>query len=301
MRTIRPWAVLGLALPFCSCIDFAGQTLTYRYDRATDTLRMFIVYEAVNASRDKAGSEAPVTDEEKAQLESVVKGRRAFFFDNWISEFDREKNREELQENRRKLAEAGPAEQERLKADVELREALDKAVLVKNGRFYLNPKGQLCGWQYVAVSGVTRLLPLINKRVRLEVRDVNTVEMGERARQRLRAFAEKSDWVQVDGNQVRIRFVMDYDQFVKNRKGMAGEKRPFDFKTQDAVVNYDEPVVELILGRLDQEVTTLARPAEDKASGALVAYVKEKYGLVPMPDLEKRRADFIRDGKIPEE
>jgi len=303
MRACRWPAAFGISLLLCSCIDFNGQTLTYRYDRAGDTLLMFVVYEAIHvAAEDKAGADPPVTDKEKEQLESVNRGRRAFFFDNWISEFDGERIEREIGEARRKLAEAvPPADRARLKADVEFFEAVIKTVRVKNGRFYLNGKGQLCGWQYVTVSGVSRLLPLINAWAKRMVQDMKTEGLGDRARQRLRALVDKEDWVRIDGNQIRIRIVLPYDDFAKNRKEMMNDSRkPLDFRTQDAVLNYDEPVAEVILGRLDQETTTLSRPAEDKSSGALVAYVKEKYGLVPEPDLEKLRREFIRSGKLPE-
>ena len=60
MRGCRWLATLGVALLLCSCIDFYGQTLAYRYDRTSDTLLMFIVYEALHiAADDKAGMEGP--------------------------------------------------------------------------------------------------------------------------------------------------------------------------------------------------------------------------------------------------
>src|SRR5439155_20837429 len=76
------------------CLEFEDQTLTYRYDAGTDTLRIFQDYHGIFGADDTA----KVTEAEVEQLDSVLKGQRTFFFANWILEYNREQLRELLQE-----------------------------------------------------------------------------------------------------------------------------------------------------------------------------------------------------------
>jgi hypothetical protein len=301
MGIVRGMAVVAAALALGSCIDFEGQNLSYRYDQASDTLRIFIVYEAIFTSgAEGKAAERPLARDEKNQLESVVRGRRAFFFGNWLTEFDGKGFERDIADLRKKLEKTdAPDQRAWMKSDLEMYEAVNKAIRVQNGRFYLDDRGRLCGWQYVTISNVSGIVSRINNFARRKFAEI-AYEMGESAPQRLRDFAKKGECVRVDGNQVRIRFYRSYPKFVESRRNAIEKKEPFDIRTQDAVLNYDEPMVEVIFGRLGQKTTTLSRPAEGKSSEILIKYVKEKYGLVPMPDLEKLRATFIETGKIPE-
>ena len=74
------------------CLEFEDQTLTYRYDAGTDTLRIFQDYHGIFGADDAA----KVTPAEEEQLDSVLKGQRTFFFANWILEYNREQLREFL-------------------------------------------------------------------------------------------------------------------------------------------------------------------------------------------------------------
>jgi len=301
MGTSRLVVARGVALLLCSCLDFTGQVMTYRYDRAGDTLLIFQVYEGLHTTGvDEDPPRDLPTAEEKQQLDAVVKGQRTFFFGNWLTDHDAARNAAGIEECRAKLADADPGEQARLKTWIGLLERVNASVRVRNGGFYLNAKNQLCGYQYVVVTGVTPLVSAINACAGLKAREFDAETLGERARRRLRDFMEKGEWVRIDGNQVRIRFVCTPEEFRKHRGNLdGGDRKPVDLATQDLVLNYDEPIAEVILGRLDQEVTTLARPSVRKASGALTAHVKETYGLAPMPDLEALRAAFLRSGTVP--
>jgi len=302
MGTSRLVVALGVALLLCSCLDFTGQVMTYRYDRAGDTLLIFQVYEGLHTTGvDEDPPRDLPTAEEKQQLDAVVKGQRTFFFGNWLTDFDAARNASKIEEHRAKLADADPAEQACLKAWMGLLERVNASVRVRNGGFYLDAKGQLCGTQYVVVTGVTPLVSAIHAYAGLKAREFgDKSQLGERALRRLRAFTEKGEWVRIDGNQVRIRFACTPEEFRRHRKSLNDEQKLLDLVTQDMVLNYDEPIAEVILGCLDQEVTTLARPSVRKASGALTAHVRETYGLAPMPDLEALRAAFLHSGRVPD-
>ena len=68
-----------------SCIEFEKQTLTFRYDRTEERLRIFQVYEGIFGGERQEG----LKDDEKKQLDSVFERERTFFFANWIWEYDR--------------------------------------------------------------------------------------------------------------------------------------------------------------------------------------------------------------------
>ena len=81
--------VVCLAL-FSGCLEFEQQTLTYRYDAKTDTLRIFQSYQGIFGADAKDG----LSQDELAQLDSVLTGQRTFFFANWIFEYNRDQLRE---------------------------------------------------------------------------------------------------------------------------------------------------------------------------------------------------------------
>ena len=78
--------VVCLAL-FTGCLEFEQQTLTYRYDAKTDTLRIFQSYQGIFGADAKDG----LSQDELAQLDSVLTGQRTFFFANWIFELESER------------------------------------------------------------------------------------------------------------------------------------------------------------------------------------------------------------------
>ena len=137
-RMLRLFALLPMLL-LIGCLEFEDQTLSYRYDSGTDTLRIFQDYHGIFGADDTA----KVTDAEMEQLDSVLKGQRTFFFANWILEYNREQLRELLEQlkdpqkrKEMKLSEPASAGYEKL-----LTLALDN-VRVENNGFYFDEIGR---------------------------------------------------------------------------------------------------------------------------------------------------------------
>src|SRR5262245_49230124 len=76
-------ACMGLVT---GCLEFEQQTLTYRYDAKTDTLRIFQSYQGIFGADGNDG----LSKDELEQLNSVLTGQRTFFFSNWVWEFNRD-------------------------------------------------------------------------------------------------------------------------------------------------------------------------------------------------------------------
>src|SRR5919198_2743031 len=85
----RFFPLLPLAL-LTGCLEFGKQTMSYHYDKATDTLRIFQDYHGIFGEDAKGKPGEGLSAEEQEQLESVLKGQRTFFFSNWIFEYNRQ-------------------------------------------------------------------------------------------------------------------------------------------------------------------------------------------------------------------
>ena len=91
--------VACVATLFSSCMEFESQEVVYRYHEAEDTLLVTLRYEGIFGTakegdfNDPAGDDVPkaeaLSERQVEQLESVLAGGRAFFFSNWISEYNR--------------------------------------------------------------------------------------------------------------------------------------------------------------------------------------------------------------------
>ena len=91
-KTLHRFGLLLLACAISGCVEFQEQTMSYRYDKAADELRIFQDYRGIFGGGDGADS-LPGTElsaREQGELESVLEGQHTFFFANWIFEYDRE-------------------------------------------------------------------------------------------------------------------------------------------------------------------------------------------------------------------
>ncbi|SVE52388.1 uncharacterized protein METZ01_LOCUS505242, partial [marine metagenome] len=81
-----------------SCIEFEREVIRYRHDASADELRMTLDYQGIfggkggsfsNDDREEPHDPKKLNAQQKEQMASVLKGGRAFFFENWIFEYDR--------------------------------------------------------------------------------------------------------------------------------------------------------------------------------------------------------------------
>src|SRR5213075_494799 len=202
--SLRLFVLLPILL-LAGCLEFEDQTLTYRYDPGTDTLRIFQDYHGIFG----ADAAARVTPAEEEQLDSVLNGQRTFFFANWILEYNREQLRELLQElkdpqKRKELNETASAQFEKL-----LTLAVEN-VRVENNGFYFDAKGRLCGSQKVTVTQVTKLIAAgndaIREMIKAEARKAET--SAEDKAVLLKAEAGPGDFIQLQGCALTVHVPM---------------------------------------------------------------------------------------------
>ena len=209
-----------LVLPglLAGCLEFEQQTMSYRYDNVTDTLRIFQDYHGIFGADAKGKAGEGLSAEEQEQLESVLKGQRTFFFSNWIEEYNREQFEQQLQELKipekraeLKLSETGLASLEKLL------KLMRENVRVENGPFYLDGGKKLCGVQYVTVTRCSALIAAVNEFapyfVKTQATEENRSEQDKAVA--LKFAGHLSPVVQLDGNALTVRWPMTrggYDQ-----------------------------------------------------------------------------------------
>ena len=274
--TIVRLALLPVVLFLSSCIAFTSQTMTFRYDQRADRLHIFQIYQGIHGKDAGAG----LTVEERKELESVIKGERTFFFANWITEFSRagiEKSVKELE-----------AKKEKTKNE-KLNLARMKMVLanvkVRNGRFYLDARNRLSGYQYVTVSHFSKLLEAANRAISQSVKNVKAdkkilgFDLGKKTRARLKkAAAGDFAWIKMKGNRLILTMPMTYPDYLKVRMEMAATLRK-RLEKKNATVDSIRKVLNPYVGLIENDAQI---SYENNAFTVKVGHPKSRYTPVYM-------------------
>ena len=170
MKAIPPTAflILFICTALSSCIEFENQELIYHHDEEKDEIRMTLNYQGIFGNLDK-GQNTQNNPEDMAtkdrlnlkqisQLESVLAQKRAFFFSNWIFEYDPRTLSEILTKDK-------PTSKGSVfgKPEKELIQSLIKEIKVENVGFYKNEKGQLCAAQTFKISNSSHIIAQANQ------------------------------------------------------------------------------------------------------------------------------------------
>lgn len=170
MKAISPTSlvILFICTALSSCIEFENQELIYHHDEEKDEIRMTLNYQGIFGNLDK-GQNTQNNPEDMAtkdrlnlkqisQLESVLAQKRAFFFSNWIFEYDPRTLSEILTKDK-------PTSKGSVfgKPEKELIQSLIKEVKVENVGFYKNEKGQLCAAQTFKISNSSHIIAQANE------------------------------------------------------------------------------------------------------------------------------------------
>ncbi|GIS29037.1 MAG: hypothetical protein CM15mP130_0670 [Verrucomicrobiota bacterium] len=173
MNRLHNFPLLLLLFSFSSCIEFEREKLTYIHDEEKDEIRMTLCYEGIFGNLKKSGQFASYqkTTEDKAtpeklnqlqieQIESVLKEKQAFFFSNWIFEYNQNTLKEILKNEEEELTTEGKVFG---KPEKELIKSLLAEIEVENVGFYLDAKGRLCGAQTLRLSNASKVITMANK------------------------------------------------------------------------------------------------------------------------------------------
>ena len=295
-------AVCG-ALLLTGCVDYGQQTLTYRYDAKTDTLRIFQAYQGIFGEDQPEG----LSEKEQAQLQSVLSEQRTFFFANWIWEYDRGEVRKELDNLNKPEAEpdAKSGIQQDAKPDAATlarRGAFFKLLLenvhVENGAFYLDGQGKLCAVQSVTVSQFSKLVAAGNRQIRdlLKLEATREKVSPEERALFFKGARQEKPFISVKGNQVSFRLPISPEAFEKSYgANSSSAKQLEEFKQQGGKVAFANNEMKWSLGSPSDPATTLTLSVAEKpyVANALEA-VKSRAVIGEKIDIAAAAEAFVR-------
>lgn len=160
----NPIAIVSslIILLLSGCIEFEHQEVEWKYLAEDEVIVATLRYQGIYGGdgKNKEGKKAAkeLTEQEVKQLASVMQGGRAFFFNNWISEF----NRTTMQNSIEKMGDVP----EELKS--RLLNLMVEQGEVKNVGFYLDEKGRLCGAQTFRLRKMKDVSDLTNQLITQE-------------------------------------------------------------------------------------------------------------------------------------
>ena len=150
-----------------------------------------------------------------SQLESVLEQKRAFFFSNWIFEYDQRTLSEILTKDK-------PTTERSVfgKPEKELIQSLIKEVKVENVGFFRNEKGKLCAAQTLKISNASGIIEQANEVLGRQVKARIQEMREERDRKVPNAFTAATidlietrvrdgfPFIKIQGNLITITLIM---------------------------------------------------------------------------------------------
>jgi len=261
-------AILFLTFSLGGCLEFERQTLSYHFDKASDSLRLFQDYQGIFGGDAKGDPEKPLTAKEVTQLESVLKGQRTFFFQNWILEFNRAELEEELADLKDPEQPAGKGMPPEGIAKLEkLLQLLLDNVRIENGPFYLDPQKKLCGVQSVTISHVSSVIAAINECAPFLMQEyAMNDDVPPADREAVSRFVKASRrCVELEGNALTVRWPMaqgSYDEVFGTKAGEPAWSA--EMKKAGVGMVFADEVVTWKLGKQDDEITRLTLPCSEE-------------------------------------
>ena len=256
----RKFPLIGLLAFACSassCIEFKEQTTSYRYAAATDELRIFQDYRGIFGADDAEGN--ALSADEQADLDSVLGTERTFFFNNWIFEIDKEA----LKTYRKELKD--PNKGDLAVADrppiIHLLDVAIKNVSIKNGSFYFDADGQLCGVQSVKIAKFSEIVAAVNACTTVFLQtQANEEDCTPADKRAIARFLGKKDakLAHQDGNALSVTWPMSRATFEKNfGAGVEDPARLKEIRDAGIGIKFDDDVTTFSVGKKDDTITEI--------------------------------------------
>ena len=225
MNRLHSFPLLLLLFSFSSCIEFEREKLTYIHDEEKDELRVTLTYEGIFGNLDKGQNSQngpydittkdTLNQKQIEQLESVLEKKRAFFFSNWIFEYNQNTLKEILKNEEEELATASKVFG---KPEKELIKALLDEIDVENVGFYVDAKGRLCGAQTLRLSNASKVIILANKvlgrQLKARLPEMKTFS-SETSALINENVSEDFPFIRLSGNQLHLSMIMNRTDQVK--------------------------------------------------------------------------------------
>ncbi len=304
-KKLPAFAAACCALLLTGCLEFERQTLTYQYDTKTDTLRIFQNYQGIFGV-DKTNE---LSREEQEQLNSVLTTPRTFFFANWVFEYSRDEVSEAQTKSKVPDTNETPTDAAARGRLGTLLQLLLDNVRVENGGFYLDDKGKLCGVQRVTVTRVSKLIVAGNESIRDALKaesKSNSVDPFYAEDQRAlyaKSASKPANYIQIEGNQIRVHFPMTHAEFDKNFEPTADvTKHLEEFRRSGGTLAFAQNAMRWSIGKPGDKTTRATLSVSDKpyVPNLLAAVKKQSITLREKFDPEAAAKEFLAAVSKPE-
>ncbi|MEC7802111.1 MAG: hypothetical protein VX467_02955 [Verrucomicrobiota bacterium] len=284
MNRLQSFPLLLLLFSFSSCIEFEREKLTYIHDEEKDEIRMTLCYEGIFGNLKKSGQFASYqkTTEDKAtpeklnqlqieQIESVLKEKQAFFFSNWIFEYNQNTLKEVLKNEEEELTTEGKVFG---KHEKELIKSLLAEIEIENIGFYLDAKGRLCGAQTLRLSNASKVITMANKVLGRQLK-ARLPEMKDFSPETITLIRKKLKndfpFIRLQGNLLHLSMIMNRADQVKFSENSLTQ-------LPDGIrIEFSDEILSLKCGGIDDEKGTLSRECFNGYQTNALNYVREQH------------------------
>jgi hypothetical protein len=284
VNRLQSFPLLLLLSSFSSCIEFEREKLTYVHDEEKDEIRMTLCYEGIFGNLKKSGQFASYqkTTEDKAtpeklnqlqieQIESVLKEKQAFFFSNWIFEYNQKTLKEILKNEEEELTTEGKVFG---KPEKELIKSLLAEIEIENVGFYLDAKGRLCGAQTLRLSNASKVIILANKVLGRQLK-ARLPEMQNFTPETITLIIEKLKddfpFIRLKGNLLHLAMIMNRADQVKFSENSLTQ-------LPDGIrIEFSDEILSMKCGGIDDKKGVLSRECFNGYQTNALNYVKEQH------------------------
>ena len=245
---------------------------------------MTLLYEGIFGNLKKSGQFASYqkTTEDKAtpeklnqlqieQLESVLNEKQAFFFSNWIFEYNQNSLKQILEKEENELTTEGKVFG---KPEKELIKSLLAEIEIENAGFYLNAKGRLCGAQTLRLSNASKIINMANKvlgrqlKARLPEMKNFSPETITLIRKKLK---DEFPFIRLSGNLLHLSMIMNRPDQVKFSENSLTQ-------LPDGIrIDFSDEILSLKCGGIDDKKGILSRECFNGYQTNALNYVKEQH------------------------
>lgn len=300
MNRCAPLPFLLALVLLTGCLDFERETVTYHHDAKTDTLRFHLVYHGIFGG----DGQPTLSEKEREQLHDVLTNERAFFFSNWILEYNRATIKEGLEKARDPNENAGkPAAL--VAKQKKLLELLLANVRVENGPFFLDDRGRLCGAQRVTLQKTSEIVRAANELIREELRrEADDPMTADDDREAIRRSLAKADaFLRLTGNRLAFRWPMTREDHEKQFGEQADEETKTalgEFVGQGGHFAWERDEVFVHIGTTNRQPATLAlRVGKKQYIPNAVPAVRVRANILEKFDAPAAAKAFVETGKAP--
>jgi hypothetical protein len=230
-----------------------------------------------------------LTEEEKQEICSVVNGERTFFFDNWITEYNRAKLLKEVTRHEYPAKGLSDSEKRYIRDWLPLSKLLLENVTVSNGDFYFDDQRRLSGYQIVRVKMVTQLIEQANRSISMAILaeednpNADAQQRNLKARQKTLA-QEGHNWIEVNGNQISISFPATREEYLETKNKTASYTSK---GTQAIEVSYGDGITTIAIGHSGADPVVISKQMQGPYTTNAVNHIATEYGIKEQLDISR--------------